>query len=132
MSSEDLGGITVDIPDGWMYTSDGFFARASSAFDVTQVGAFHTNFSSASELKDYFSMSAYGYRGLDSAPLEAGTHTASGRIWMLYTATSDDRPVDIAIADLGDTSLVIMMFSHADEHEPLYQTVFLPMIDSAR
>jgi hypothetical protein len=51
---------------------------------------------------------------------------------MLYSGKSNDRPVDIAVADLGNTSLVIMMFSHPDEHEALYNTVFLPMIDSAR
>ena len=83
-------------------------------------------------MKDYFSLSAYGYRGLDSAPLEAGTRTAKGRIWTLYTSTSNNRPVDVAIADLGNTTLVIMMFSHPDEHDALYNTVFLPMIDSAR
>jgi hypothetical protein len=76
MSSEDLYGVTVNVPDDWYY--DGFFfIRGNSAFDVTQVGAFRTFFSSASELKDYFSLSAYGYRGLDSAPLEAGTRTAN-------------------------------------------------------
>jgi hypothetical protein len=132
MSREDLFGITVDIPDEWFYGGDGFFMRGNSAFDITQVGAFRTFFSSASELKDFFSLSAYGYRGLDAAPLEAGTHTARGRIWMLYSGKSNDRPVDIAIADLGSTSFVIMMFSHPDEHDALYRTVFLPMIDSAK
>jgi hypothetical protein len=39
--------------------------------------------------------------------------------------------VDVAIADLGNTTLVIMMFSHPDEHDALYRTVFLRMIDSA-
>ncbi len=132
MSREELFGVTVDIPDDWFYGGDGFFIRGNSAFDITQVGAFRTFFSSASELKDFFSLSAYGYRGLDAAPLEAGTHTARGRIWMLYSGKSNDRPVDIAIADLGNTSIVIMMFSHPDEHDALYRTVFLPMIDSAK
>ncbi len=131
MSSEDLFGVTVDVPDDWFF-GGGFFIRGSSPFDITQVGAFRTYFSSASELKDFFSLSAYGYRGLDAAPLEAGTRTARGRIWMLYLGKSNGRPVDIAIADLGSTSIVIMMFSHPDEHDALYQTVFLPMINSAR
>lgn len=133
MTSTELFGITVDVPDDWYWDwFGGFFVRANSPFDITQIGAFRTYFSSASELKDYFSLSAYGYRGLDAAPIEAGTHTANGRIWMLYTGKSNNRPVDLAIADLGSTSYVIMMFSHADERDALYNTLFLPMIDSAR
>jgi hypothetical protein len=133
MDRMDLFGIAVDVPDGWYFDwTNGFLVRSSSPFDITQVGAFRTRFSSASELKDYFSLSAYGYRGLDAAPIEAGTHTAHGRTWTLYTGKSNNRPVDIAIADLGNASYVIMMFSHFDEHDALYNTVFLPMIDSAK
>jgi hypothetical protein len=40
--------------------------------------------------------------------------------------------VDIALTDSGSSSLIIIMFSHADEHDALYRTVFLPMVDSAR
>ncbi len=132
MSRENLFGVSVYIPDSWFYGGDGFFVRGNSAFDITQVGAFRTRFSSASELKDFFSLSAYGYRGLDAAPLEAGARSANGRTWMLYSGKSNNRPVDIAVADLGNTSIVIMMFSHPDEHDALYSTVFLPMIDSAK
>ncbi|MBK9210584.1 MAG: hypothetical protein IPL71_20810 [Anaerolineales bacterium] len=73
-----------------------------------------------------------GYRGLNSAPLDVGKHEANGLIWTLYTATSNGRPVDIAMADFRGNSLVVMLFSHIDEHEALYRTVFLPMVDSAR
>jgi len=132
MSREDLFGIRVDIPDEWYYSNDGFFVRGNSAFDVTQVGAFRAYFSSASELKDFFSLSAYGYRGLDKAPLEAGVRSSNGLNWTLYVDSSNGHPVDIALADSGNSSLIIMMFSHADEHDALYRTVFLPMVDSAR
>lgn len=131
LSEEDLFGVTVDVPVDWMFTFDGFFVRASSAFDITQVGALRA-YLSVAELKDYFSLSAYGFRGLDGAPVEAGTRNAHGLDWKLYIATSNGRPVDIAAADDGGTSLIIMMFSHADEHDALYRTVFLPMVDSAR
>jgi len=83
-------------------------------------------------LKDYFSLSAYGYRGFDSAPMEAGTRTSNGHIWTLYSSSSNDRPVDVAITKMGWNTFVILMFSHPDEHDALYNTVFLPMIDSAR
>jgi hypothetical protein len=68
----------------------------------------------------------------NSAPLEAGIHNSNGLNWILYVDSSSGHPVDIAMADSGNFSLIIMMFSHTDEHDALYQTVFLPMIDSAK
>lgn len=131
LKNVDLFGVSVDVPKGWFFSGDGFFVRGESAFDITQVGAFRAAIS-AQELKDYFSMSAYGYRGLDGVPVAAGTRNANGLTWELYIATSNGRPVDIALADSNGTSYVIMMFSHADEHDALYRTVFLPMVDSAQ
>jgi len=128
---EDIFDVNVVIPEGWLFTFDGFFVRNASPFDITQVGAFRADVT-ASELKDFFSLSAYGYRGLDGAPTESGTIQANGLDWKLYIALSNGRPVDIAVAEDGGTSLVIMMFSHPDEHDALYRTVFLPMVNSAR
>ncbi len=123
-------GVTLNVPDEWIY-DNGFFVRYTSPFDITQVGAFRM-FITVQELKDYFSSSAYGYRGLDGAPVEAGIRQANGLTWKLYYAASNGRPVDVAAVEVGSTSLVIIMFSHPDEHDALYRTVFLPMVDSAK
>jgi hypothetical protein len=131
LTSESIFGVTVDIPTDWFFTFDGFFVRGSSPFDITQVSALRAAIS-IQELKDYFSSSIHGYRGLDGAPIEAGTRDANGYKWKLYYATSNGRPVDVAAAEDGFTSLIIIMFSHPDEHEALYRTVFLPMVDSAK
>ena len=77
-------------------------------------------------------MKAYGYRGLDSAPLQAGARKTDNLNWTLYTSTSFGRPVDIAMADFRGQSLVILSFSNSDEHDALYKTVFLPMVDSVQ
>jgi pimeloyl-ACP methyl ester carboxylesterase len=123
-------GVTLKVPQEWYYDS-GFFVRYSSPVDITQVGAFRL-FVSVQDLKDYFSSSAYGYRGLDHAPIETGVRQANGLTWKLYYATSNGRPVDVAATQVGGASLVIVMFSHPDEHDALYRTVFLPMVDSAK
>jgi len=130
LKKQNSAGITVDAPEGWFY-DEGFFVRYSSPFDVTQVGAFSINVS-VQDLKDYFSSSVYGYRELDSAPVEVGVREANGYLWKLYTSTSNGHPVDLAAAGNGSSSLVVTMFSHPDEHDALYRTVFLPMVDSAR
>jgi pimeloyl-ACP methyl ester carboxylesterase len=131
LDEKRVSGVTFAVPEDWYPTDDGFFVRGSSAFDITQAGAFQSELT-VEELKDYFSSSSNGYRGLDGAPTEAGTRNAHGFSWKMYIATFNGRPVDIAMATDGGASLVVMMFSHPDEHEALYRTVFLPMVDSAR
>lgn len=130
LKKQQTFGVTLNTPNEWYYDS-GFFVRYSSPFDITQVGAFRL-FISVQDLKDYFSSSAYGYRGLDNAPIEAGIRQANGMTWKLYYATSNGRPVDVAATEVGRASLMIIMFSHPDEHDALYRTVFLPMVDSAK
>lgn len=130
LTKENTFGVTLDMPSEWYY-DNGFFVRYSSPFDVTQVGAFRA-FISIQDLKDYFSSSAYGYRGLDGAPVEAGVREANGLTWKFYYSTSNGHPVDVAATETGATSMIIVMFSHPDEHDALYRTLFLPMVDSAR
>ena len=124
-------GISVNAPKDWYDLGDGFFFRGNSSLDITQIGVLRAMVN-AEELKNWFSLGAYGYRGLDTAPLKTSQREANGLSWTLYTATSNGRPVDIAMADYGETSLVIILFSHIDEREALYQTAFLPMVDSAK
>jgi hypothetical protein len=127
----DSGGMTAKVPQDWTPTGDGFFFRGESPFDITSVGFLRVNVNSAG-LKDWFSMKAYGYRGFDTALVPAGSRNANNLKWTLYTSTSYGRPVDIAMADYRGRSLVVMSFCNGDEHEALYQTVFLPMVDSAQ
>ena len=129
LTKVDIGGATAKVPEDWEPSGDGFFFRNESPFDITTVGLIIANVSSA-ELRNWISMKAYGYRGLDAAPEPAGARKANNLNWTLYTSTSYGRPVDIAMADYRGQSLVVMSFSNSDEHEALYQTVFLPMVDS--
>lgn len=131
LERERIAGVTVDVPSGWFLTSNGFFARSNSVFDITQVTVFRDSIS-VQDLVDFFSSDLNGYRGLDSAPAPAGFREANGYLWSLYYATSNGRPVDIAAADDGGEALVVVMFSHPDEREAFYRTLFLPMVDSAR
>jgi pimeloyl-ACP methyl ester carboxylesterase len=132
MDTIKVTGVAVDVPKDWHNLGDGILARLTSPLDVTQIGILRVDYVSVAELKDFLSSGAYGYRGLDSAPVSTGERSENGLKWTLYTTTSEGRPVDIAMAKYKNGSLVIMMFSHKDEHDALYQAVFLPMIDSAR
>ena len=131
MDTVQYDGIRVDVPTDWEKVDDGFLWRGSSQFDITQINILRIGFS-VQDLVDYFSSSINGYHGFDAAPAPAGTRQANGRTWTLYYTTSNDRPVDIAATEDGGSSLIIVMFSHPDEHDALYRTVFLPAVDSAR
>jgi pimeloyl-ACP methyl ester carboxylesterase len=128
--TRDAYGLSVAGPADWDYFG-GFFFRENSPLDTTIAGVFQ-DYLTAEELVDWLSQSAYGYRGLDSAPFQVGQRKANGLTWSPYLSSSDGRPVDIAMADYGWNALVVIMFSNMDEHEALYNTVFIPMVDSVR
>ncbi len=123
-------GINVDVPKDWQLDTGGFYERDSSPFDTTTVGLLKVS-GSTSSIQKLFSLQAYGYQGLDSPLTPAGQRHANGFNWKLYTSSSYGRPVDIAMVDDGSSSIVIVQFCNQDEHDALYRTVFLPMVDSA-
>ena len=122
-------GISVDVPEDWQTLGGGFYFRGNSPFDLTEAGLLRVPLSSG-YIENWFSLEAYGYRGLDSPLIPAGQRKANDFTWQLYTSSSYGRPVDIAMADDGGWSIVVLLFCNQDEHDALYQTVFLPMIDS--
>ncbi|MGA7607977.1 MAG: alpha/beta fold hydrolase, partial [Anaerolineales bacterium] len=123
-------GINVDVPEGWHKDNSGLYDRDNSPFDTTVVGLLKVPVST-SNIEKMFSLQAYGYLGLDGPLTEVGQRHANGLNWKLYTSSSYGRPVDVAMVDKGNSSIVVMQFSNQDEHDALYQTVFLPMVDSA-
>ncbi|MBI3170468.1 MAG: alpha/beta fold hydrolase [Chloroflexi bacterium] len=129
LKTDNLNGVTLKVPADWVLIDGGLY-RGNSLFDVTEILAFREAIS-VDELALYFS-SYSSYLGFDSSPAPTGTHQANGRIWSLYYTTSRKYPVDLAVADSGSKLTIIALFSHPDEHDAMYSTVFLPMVDSAK
>lgn len=123
-------GIKMKVPKDWQSAGGGFYYRGNSPIDITEIGVLRLPIS-INNIEDYFSLKAYGYRGLDGPLVPAGERQANGFNWQLYTSSSYGRPVDIALANDGGWSIGVIQFCNKDEHEALYRTVFLPMIDSA-
>jgi len=126
------GGLSARVPSGWTDVGEGFYLRDNSPFDVTQVGIFPVPATTSADLLKWVSQKAWGYRGLDTAPIWASQRTANGLDWTLYTSTSLGRPADIAMADHNGSSIVVLAFSSVDEHDAFYRTIFLPVVDSVR
>jgi hypothetical protein len=130
-----FSGISIKAPVQWPNYSGfgvGDYWRNESSLDITQMVIAETPLGRA-EWLDWLSSKLYGYQGFDGAPSASGVRQANGLTWNLYKITSYGRPVDLAMADIGASgqSLVVLLFCHTDEHEAFYQTLFLPVLDSA-
>lgn len=123
-------GINYKVPSDWQLDNNGFYWRDESPLDITQFGVFTTSLTSTDVL-DSLSSKLYDYGGFDAPPVQSGTRVANGLTWDLYQTTSYGRPVDLAMVDTGLETVVVLLFCHTDEHQALYQTVYLPVIDSA-
>lgn len=123
-------GLKLRVPKDWWDLGGGFYYRGNSPFDITEIGIL-TIPTDIENIQDYFSLKANGYRGLDGPLMPAGERQGKTFNWQLYTSSSYGRPVDIAMVEDRGWSIVVVQFSNKDEHEALYRTVFLPMIDSA-
>lgn|GEM_PF-117481 len=123
-------GINYKAPTDWQSDFNGFYWRDESPLDITQFGVFTTSLTS-SDVLNSLSSKLYDYGGFDAPPVQSGTRAANGLTWDLYQTTSYGRPVDLAMADTGLETVVVLLFCHTDEHQALYQTLYLPVIDSA-
>jgi pimeloyl-ACP methyl ester carboxylesterase len=127
--------VTISAPTGWPNFNlfgIGDYWRDNSVLDITQMVIVETPYTQ-SEWLDSLSSKLYGYQGFDAAPVASGIREANGITWDLFTLTSYGRPVDLAMADVagGSESLIVLLFCHTDEHQALYNTLFLPVLDSA-
>ncbi len=131
LAVEEGYGLTAKMPVEWDKYSDGFYRRDNSPLDITQLAIARAYFFDSSALLDSLSSKLYGYHGFDAAPILVGTRKANGLDWSLYETTSYGRPVELAMSDSaqGD-ALIVLLFCHKDELDALYQTVYLPIIDS--
>jgi len=120
--------ILTKIPINWEKIGDGFYIRNQSGWDMTQLAVQQTRVSVDSWLS--WLMENYAGEGLDSYPLKTSDLEANGMVWKLYETTFREYPVDIALAQNGFQTILVAMLSHVDEHEAMYQTVFLEVIKS--
>ena len=123
-------GISLLVPQTWSVFDQDIYLRNNSPLDIAQVGVAVVGVS-PDNVVEYFGSPSSGFLGLDSAPVEVGMIQGNELEWTLYSSSSDDRPVDIGVVGYQNRSIILNLISNLDEHEALYQTVFLPMIISA-
>jgi hypothetical protein len=63
---------------------------------------------------------------------EIGSRSANGLDWTLYSAEVSISAIDLALAEQGGKTYVVLMQSVIDERDALYDRLFLPLIDALR
>lgn len=122
--------ITTQVPSGWAAAEYGFYNRNGFSFgDVTQVGAQRAAVSEP-EWIHWLMTNFRGNRGFDQEPIKYEERQANGLTWSLYRTTSEGFPVSLAFARSGSDTLMVLMITYPEEHDGLYEKVFLPILDS--
>jgi pimeloyl-ACP methyl ester carboxylesterase len=113
-------------PTDWERAAPGTFVRGQNALDSTAliIDALPLTHSDFLEL-------IVARLGLDEPLESAGERETDSFVWTLYAVEVQGIAIDIA-ATAGDeqSTLMVLMQSAPDEHQSLYETVFLPAVDS--
>lgn len=118
--------LTGVVPAGWEEVSPGAFARQETGLDPTVIVQQVAPGAVAEQLLGILA----NQLGLAETPESAGTFDAGGLTWTLYEAESQGSPVDIALAEDGAFTYVVLLSSDGDERGYLYNAVFLPALEA--
>ena len=126
--SEESGVLTA-APMNWVRDEDtASFYRELSVWDMTSI----TIQKIGLDFNTIMGMLVGDYAGigLDSYPMQVGEITATnGLTWRLYETTLISLPVDIAFAQSGYDTILVVFVTHTDEHYILYDEVFLEALN---
>jgi pimeloyl-ACP methyl ester carboxylesterase len=123
-------GITGIVPRDWKAIGSGFYNRAASALDPTQLGIQSAHVTTAVWL--HWLAKQYRYIGFDDGqvPQFVGERQANGLTWGLHAAEFEGNPVDLALAEADGLTLLVVLLSVRSEHDAVYEALFLPVVDA--
>jgi hypothetical protein len=128
MDAATIGGLS---PATWTQIQPGAFLREAIERDPTAlIHIANRNGTLAEALQPYLiSLS------LDELPDDGEPYTGGAFEWSVYDISLDDSDgnplrVSIATADPDNGAYVIMMQSRPNEHEQLYESIFLPALEA--
>jgi pimeloyl-ACP methyl ester carboxylesterase len=113
------------VPAGWQELAPANLARGSSATDPAYF-VLEAQPGTATELFGGLA----GQLGLDPG-LEPTTRAEIGSLtWDLYSFEMQGLPIDLALAEDGEKAYFVFLISPPDEHEALYEQLFLPAVEA--
>ncbi len=114
------------VPEGWEEQFPGVYARGANGLDQTII----LQQAAPGVTPELFIDALAGQLGLDSALEEVEDLEVNGRSWSLYAGLLQGLPVDIALAEDGGTTIVVLMITNPDERDGLFDTVLLPALEA--
>ena len=123
--------ISTQVPSGWSAAEFGFYNRNGSFGDIAQIGI-QSAAVSESEWTTWLATNFRGGQGFDQPVVKHDERSANNLTWSIYRTTSKGHPVEMAFAKSGNETLMILTISYEEEHDALYNAVFLPIIDSTK
>ncbi|MEO8606314.1 MAG: alpha/beta fold hydrolase [Chloroflexota bacterium] len=124
--SDDQFGFTSLKPEGWKDIQVGTVARQQTMNDAAALIQISVPHVTTDQLVGLLATQF----GLKETPQSTGTREANGLTWTLFQMEVMGVPSDLAVAESDTTTYMIQMTSSAEEHDSLYEKVFLPVIDS--
>jgi hypothetical protein len=123
--TDEERGFSGLVPAGWREIQPANMMRASSATDPAYF-VLETQQGTVSELFDDLA----GQLGLDPG-LEPTISAEIGNLrWDLYTFEVRGYPADLALAEDGERAYFVLLISPEDEHDTLYEGLFLPAVEA--
>jgi pimeloyl-ACP methyl ester carboxylesterase len=116
-------GIKGVAPEGWAENSPGIFTRSDTSSEVLLQQIVPGTRDGALQL---FSQRFK----LDKPPAEAGSRKTDSLAWSLYEFAVQGQPVDLALAEQGQKTYVVLLASETSQRKMLYDQLFLPAIDA--
>jgi len=123
--ADEARGFRGLVPSGWQELRPANLARASSVNDPAYF-VLEAQPVSAAELF----ASLAGQLGLDPGAAPAAEAPLGALTWQLYDFEVQSNPLDLALAEDGDRAYFVLLISPADEHDALYEQLFLPAVEA--
>jgi hypothetical protein len=114
-------GIKGVAPDGWKEESPGIFQKSASTA-LLQQALPGTREVALQLLANQFKLA--------TTPASAGERKTDTLTWNLYAFKLQGQPVDLALAEKGGKTYLVLLASEQIDHKSLYDQVFLPAIDA--
>jgi pimeloyl-ACP methyl ester carboxylesterase len=123
--SNETFGTSGLIPEGWSEISPGIYARSSSAADETVL----LQQAAPATAEQLFNL-LLEQLGIPEVPESSAERDANGLTWQLYTLETGGVYRDVAVAENEGVAFMVVLRSDASEHDELFETVFLPVVDA--